>query len=216
MLNNLSSDDHVKNNAPLLDQSFGQSICPSTCYASSQHPLWAFFLNAKATGQTCPMYSFIDQSAQSLAFSILEMFNHTCLSLIPSTSIKRSSSPIKLCPIPARPPHLLKRGFSTQHLLADRIAHYLNSSPLMTHVIYDPHSLIRVIDTPSQTGSSRKDRLVQQQNSLSYQGSSYDQVIIIDDVLTTGSTLKEAYRALAQAGTKPLASCFLFIAQDGR
>ena len=117
---------------------------------------------------------------------------------------------IRLCPIPVRPEHLLKRGFSPQHLLADRLAYYLGP-----RFVYDTRTLIRVKSTLSQTGSSRKNRLKQQDHSLTYRGHAGDQVIIVDDVLTTGSTLKEAQRALSQAKAQTLASCLMFMTQDG-
>ena len=116
---------------------------------------------------------------------------------------------VRLCPIPARPEHLLKRGFSPQHLLADRLAHDLGP-----RFLYDARTLIRVKPTLSQTGSSRKKRLRQQDHSLFYRGQAHDQVIIVDDVLTTGSTLKEAQRALNQAHARSLASCLMFLTQD--
>ena len=117
---------------------------------------------------------------------------------------------VRLCPIPARPEHLLKRGFSPQHLLADRLAHYLGP-----RFLYDARSLIRVKSTLSQTGSSRKKRLKQQDHSLFYRGPAHAQVIIVDDVLTTGATLKEAQRALNQAHARSLTSCLMFLTQDG-
>ena len=122
----------------------------------------------------------------------------------------KQGSVVRLCPIPARPEHLLKRGFSPQHLLANRLAHYLGP-----RFLYDARSLIRVKSTLSQTGSSRKRRLKQQDYSLFYRGQAHAQVIIVDDVLTTGATLKEAQRALNQENARTLASCLMFLTQDG-
>ena len=116
---------------------------------------------------------------------------------------------IKLCPIPSRPQHLFKRGFSPQHLLADRLAYHLGDK-----FVYDSKSLVRRTISNKQTGSSRQKRLRQQEQTLAYYGQAHDQVIIVDDVVTTGATLKEAQRALKEAQALLIANCLMFISTN--
>jgi predicted amidophosphoribosyltransferase len=66
--------------------------------------------------------------------------------------------------------------------------------------------LIKTKATPAQTGLSGKQRLENLRGSFAVNPkvpfSSYPQVILFDDVWTTGSTLNEAAKVLKEKGVK--------------
>lgn len=101
-------------------------------------------------------------------------------------------------PIPLHPDRLRSREFNQSLLLAKQIAVTL-SRP------YFIDAMIRIRKTPPQVGLSRKERdenikgafLVTQQNEIKDR-----RILLIDDVYTTGATLREGARTLMDAGAK--------------
>ncbi len=101
-------------------------------------------------------------------------------------------------PIPLHPSRLRSREFNQSLLLAKQIAVTL-SRP------YFIDAMIRIRKTPPQVGLSRKERdenikgafLVPQQNEIKDR-----RILLIDDVYTTGATLREGARTLMAAGAK--------------
>ncbi len=71
-----------------------------------------------------------------------------------------------------------------------------NQSQLLASMLHKPMAvgLRRVVDTPHQQGLSRSERLQNVQGAFAVTGALPRQLLLIDDVLTTGATL----RALAQ------------------
>ncbi len=93
-----------------------------------------------------------------------------------------------------------KRGFNPSEILAKELASILR-------IPYIKNVLIKIKDTKPQKTLSRKDRLNNVKNSMELDKKMNHQlknksVIIIDDIITTGATLKEAKRALAGGGIK--------------
>ena len=101
-------------------------------------------------------------------------------------------------PIPLYPSKLRIRGFNQAKIIAQFFNQFL-SCPLTAH-------LTRKKDTLSQAQlKSNQDRYRNMRGA--FQAESRDAIkgknfILVDDVLTTGSTLKEATRALKSAGAK--------------
>jgi ComF family protein len=105
--------------------------------------------------------------------------------------------PQLLVPVPLHPRRLRSRGFNPAALLARFVAREIE-------VPVDPTALFRVRDTESQTGL---DRVARRRNVRGVfrtrRGfSAPARVWLIDDVVTTGSTLEEAARALRGAGAQ--------------
>lgn len=116
-------------------------------------------------------------------------------------SEKNFTNPL-LLPIPLSKKRLAQRGFNQSELLAKKMSHRDNGNrfTLRTDVLY------KVKDTKNQT--SIKDKKERQQN---LRGCFFVKdraavrernIILIDDVVTTGSTLGEAKKTLLEAGAR--------------
>lgn len=105
-----------------------------------------------------------------------------------------------LIPIPLHKSRLRKRGFNQAELIAKILGKHLN--------LPVENLLERTRDTKSQIGmKSAKKRQENVKNSISVRekrGSlpQYQNVILVDDIYTSGSTMTEATRALRKAGIK--------------
>lgn len=108
---------------------------------------------------------------------------------------------IVLVPIPLYKSKLRKRGYNQAQLLAKGLSKKLNISMI--------DMLVRVKNTSSQVGLDREKRRTNVSGAFSVipaSGSSASageaNIFLIDDVLTTGSTLLEAANALKRKGAK--------------
>jgi predicted amidophosphoribosyltransferase len=167
-----------------------------SCYETNSTE-WPLFLKGKSQGNLELLMPLIERCSDRLSQELCSITQH----LVSSNHAK-----IYLCPIPARRKRLIERGYSPQHLLAEYISQCLGH-PFR----YDPRRIKRIKQTTPQTGLTRSQRLKGQINSLRYVGEPNDQVILVDDVITSGSTLNEAERALKELGIIPLVSLSLFL-----
>ncbi len=119
-----------------------------------------------------------------------------CLKQSPLALNYLSKNRFILVPIPLFRQKLAKRGFNQADLIAQELATVFNW-PLKK-------SLKKVKDTPSQTNLSREQRKLNVQNVFKVQGKIVPNIILIDDILTTGATLEQAAKALYQAGAKKI------------
>lgn len=103
-------------------------------------------------------------------------------------------------PIPLHPRRFQERGFNQAELIAENIATLLQL-PL------EKNNLLRQKNTPSQIGADKTVRLqnvcdcFSLKNPDSLRG---ERCLIVDDVFTTGATMREAVRILKQAGVKEI------------
>jgi ComF family protein len=106
-------------------------------------------------------------------------------------------SPTSVVPVPLHPRRLRERGFNPAALLARCIARERGGR-------FDAGLLARVRDTPSQTGLDRRARRVNVRGAFRVrEGLRPASVVwLVDDVVTTGSTLVECARALRRAGAR--------------
>lgn len=98
-----------------------------------------------------------------------------------------------LVPVPIAPDRLRRRGYNQCELLASALSerYQLPVLPL----------LHRVRDTASQTELDRQQRMTNLSGAIQALASSQSgRFVVIDDVVTTGSTLKECARALRAQG----------------
>ena len=106
--------------------------------------------------------------------------------------------------IPASKLHIKEKGFNQTDALCKEIQKHIESDA----VAYIPHLLIKTKEAPPQVSiHSKEARIKNLVNAFAVEPSLAEKiqnrhVFIIDDVLTTGSTLTEARRALIEAGAK--------------
>lgn len=101
-------------------------------------------------------------------------------------------------PVPLHSKRLRERGYNQSALLAKIWAKNLRCCSY-------PETLVRTIDTPSQTGLSQAARRANVKNvfAVTNPKTILDQsILLVDDVHTTGATLNEAARVLKEAGAK--------------
>jgi ComF family protein len=106
-------------------------------------------------------------------------------------------APDLLVPVPLHARRLRRRGFNPAGELARAVARGLR-------VRRDPLALRRVRDTPSQTGLDRPARRRNVRGAFAARArwTAPPTVWLVDDVVTTGATLREAARALRRAGAR--------------
>ncbi len=103
--------------------------------------------------------------------------------------------PDLVVPIPLHPRRLRARGFNPACELARAIA-----GPARLRLA--PRALARLRDTPSQTGLERAARRRNVRGAFRARRPVPPRIWLVDDVVTTGSTLSEAARALRRAGAR--------------
>ncbi len=109
-----------------------------------------------------------------------------------------------LVAIPGSLEHTKEKGFNQTHELCSVVANLVSPTLLK----YIPHALTKVRETPPQASiHNRGDRIKNLihafQVNPSFAPELYGKhIILIDDVLTTGSTLTEARRALLEVGVR--------------
>ena len=174
-------------------------------------PQWVLFKSAKRRGDLCLFSTLLNHSVKMMSDSLITLLCSPTYRIVSEGHMPRVNG-ITLCPVPYRSESLACRGFSPQHLIAERLQERLNidlkraeSTPLNSwRARCDFDRLQRVKETPAQTGLTRIERLSAQSGSLRLNVQDQDSwhselVIVIDDVVTTGSTITESVRAFRES-----------------
>ena len=139
------------------------------------------------------------ENANYLPF-IGEMLYEEILSLVSDIILFDSDAHFILIPIPISTERRIKRGFNQSEYIAKSILPY----DLEHILLYAPQWFQKTKDTKIQSKSaSKKERMENLVGCFSADSrvdGSY--IILIDDVVTTGSTLSEARKTLLKAGAK--------------
>lgn len=132
--------------------------------------------------------------------SLVELFSESLIQneLFMKTIEQFSNKMIALVPIPLHAKRLKKRGYNHAELLAEGLSEKLNLK------LFD--YLQRIKETKSQFGLKLKERKENLKNAFTIIPNiliaQHPNVLLIDDILTTGSTLLEAARILKKNGAK--------------
>ncbi len=115
--------------------------------------------------------------------------------MVEASAMKKPELPDLLIPLPLHDSRLRERGYNQALELARPLARALG-------LALDPHGLIRTRATSAQTGldANARRRNVKGAFAVPKNKRLPAHVALFDDVMTTGATLREAARALRQAG----------------
>ncbi len=106
-------------------------------------------------------------------------------------------------PVPVGAARRRERGYNQTELLAARIARGLG-------LAHEKDMLVKLRSTASQTGLERERRLRNVAGSFGVRPGfclEGKAVLLIDDVVTTGSTLRDCARALLESGAREVSAC---------
>jgi len=112
-------------------------------------------------------------------------------------------------PVPLHRERLAARGFNQSELLAKEMIQRLGSEPNGPRVSLRADILTRPVETPSQTGLTRWQRQINLVGAFQVAAGkggelSGRRVLLVDDIITTGSTSGECARVLLEAGSGPV------------
>lgn len=116
-----------------------------------------------------------------------------------------------LVPVPLHPDKLRERGYNQCELIARGFAAFSGQS-------IRSDLLARTVYTGTQTALSQEDRKNNVRGVFAYTGKTAltgKSVILLDDVMTTGSTLSECARVLAETGAERIAVCVVATPDEG-
>lgn len=107
-----------------------------------------------------------------------------------------------IVPVPLHKNRQRQRGFNQSALIAQALA-------CDSGLCYDEGILLRLVDTPHQTGLSRTQRRDNLQAAFQAAKTEVIQgrhVLLIDDVLTTGTTIVQCAKVLHRAGAQKVSA----------
>jgi ComF family protein len=101
-----------------------------------------------------------------------------------------------IVPVPLNIKRMRERGFN-QSLLIARVISNKTKNPLLIN------TLLKKKETPPQTGLFARERLLNLKNAFEVNGDIRGlKLILVDDVMTTGATVRECSKELIKAGAK--------------
>jgi len=159
-----------------------------------------------------PLFQYKDKNVKAIVWelkyrentlplsTIGKMIHDEMINIISETVLFNSNAEFLLIPIPMTEVAKAERGYNQSELLAKSI---IESDPQRT-LIYAPQWFRKIKDTPKQSHSGTKEeRMKNLENCFDANtGVEGKYIFLIDDVVTTGSTLKEARKTLLDAGAK--------------
>ncbi|HYP91258.1 MAG TPA: phosphoribosyltransferase family protein [Polyangiaceae bacterium] len=103
-----------------------------------------------------------------------------------------------LVPVPLHPRRLATRGYNQAALLAQELGHSRG-------LPCEPRLLLRTRDTEHQVGKARAARLGNATDAFALRKAGPRRVVLVDDVVTTGSTIRACAQTLALGGIEVVA-----------
>ena len=115
---------------------------------------------------------------------------------------------VLLVPVPLHPRRLAMRGYNQAALLAQELA---KAAKLPCR----PRLLLRSREMERQVGKSREERVENARGAFELRQAGPASVVLVDDVITTGSTVRACAQALAAGGIRVVAIAALARAEQG-
>lgn len=145
------------------------------------------------------------RGAKNLAEPLAELLNTRCLTKLPARRSLDAGGEIKstsdwlIVPIPLSKNRLKERGYNQAELIAGYLAEKIK-------IPFCADALIKIKNTPTQVSiKNKKERLKNLNGAFAIKNPELVErknIILIDDVSTTGATLREAKKVLKLAGAK--------------
>ena len=194
-------------------------IHPAEREALAMHESDLFKLLPRATDapipEACSIFHYKDERVFHLVWSIkykkslkgASLAGHALFRILRSfESVVPKEMRILIVPMPVTKARRRERGFNQCELIIDEIA----KLDIDKHLIFARNLLIRVRHTSRQTLKDRRERLKSIQDTFAVNEKarplrsdlSNHFVVVIDDVITTGSTMRDAVGTLRRAGFK--------------
>ncbi len=173
-----------------LSENFEIIPCPT---ANHSYPINFLF------AATAYENSIIEKAIKAFKYKKAEIASETLAKLIFESARQIDFKKFCLVPVPLHPAKLRQRGFNQSMLLAQQLA--LKSNAQIAPV------LAKVKTTPPQAELKMQQRLENQLNAFKCTDASLikgKDILLIDDVATTGATLKECALVLKKNGAKKI------------
>lgn len=164
------------------------------------------FLKVITNYQDPLLQEFLHNLKYNLAWKMIDDLDPLIKKFVQQNKELTQFSQSVFVPIPLYQKRYLERGFNQSESIAELL------SQNMPSIKVNPKILKRIKNTGSQMKLSRKERLINMKGAFSCWDkiSAINQtVILVDDVLTTGSTIKEAAITLRKAGCRSVGTLIL-------
>lgn len=152
------------------------------------------------------LWLFKYRNKQSLSRVFAELIHNSLMEELSELKVMKNFTNPLLIPIPVSAKRFRERGYNQTELLARELAKLLESSEVMLQT----NILIKSRDTPSQAKTeSKRERLSNLRDSFAVKNPNEIRgrnIILLDDIVTTGATLAEARKTLKKAGAKQILS----------
>lgn len=138
----------------------------------------------------------IDIIGKILADSILEEMS--------DKNLFENKSQYLLVGVPMTPRRLRQRRFSQIDLICRKMLNYLPEN-----ITYSPETIRKIRETKNQSHTKNRDERLRNLHGVFFADHNIirgKNIILIDDVYTTGATITEATRALKSAGAKSISA----------
>lgn len=180
---------------------------PVTLQYSPDHVCGACRLHKPAYARAWSLYPYVPplQDAIRLFKYRGKVTLAAALGDLMNAAIREAPAVDLVMPVPLHPSRLREREFNQSLLLADRLSRR-HGLPLS----YD--NLVRVRRTASQTDLSRAARLKNLRRAFAVarpEEVGGKRILLVDDVMTTGTTVNECAKALRKAGAADVTVCTL-------
>ncbi|OGT33384.1 MAG: hypothetical protein A2W28_03030 [Gammaproteobacteria bacterium RBG_16_51_14] len=191
-----------------LDLPYNRHSCPRCALPTPENRICARCLQKPPCFQSCTvMYNYqypVDSLIREMKFKQHPEFAHVLgYHLAAKLGAHCKIQAEVLIPVPLHKYRLLQRGYNQSLELAKVLRRYLG-------IPIDNDCCQRIYDTPPQISLPARQRKANVRGAFSLSGThDYQHILIVDDVITTGSTVNEIASLFVKAGIQSVSVCAL-------